>query len=45
MNQIIAPLNWELVDTFEFVGGASNDELKKAEAFGRSFADAISQSE
>ncbi|MCJ7679828.1 MAG: FprA family A-type flavoprotein [Candidatus Aminicenantes bacterium] len=45
MNRIIAPLNWDLVGAFEFIGGASNEELKKAEAFGRSFAEAISRNE
>jgi flavorubredoxin len=36
--RIVAPLKWELVDPFEFVGAPSEEELKKGEAFGAAFA-------
>ncbi len=39
--QLAELLNWELVDTLEFVGGASEEELQKGEAFGARFARAV----
>jgi flavorubredoxin len=41
LQRLVEPLKWEFVDAFEFAGGASKDELKKAEEFGRAFAKAI----
>lgn len=39
--KIIEPLKWELVDSFEFVGAPTNEDLKKGEEFGAKFADVI----
>jgi flavorubredoxin len=39
--KIIEPLKWELVDTLEFVGGASEKELAEGKAFGARFAQAV----
>jgi len=39
--QIIEPLKWELVDTLEFVGRASEKELAEGKAFGARFAQAV----
>jgi len=36
--RIIAPLNWELVDTFEFIGGPTEEDLRCGEEFGARFA-------
>ncbi|MEE9390525.1 MAG: FprA family A-type flavoprotein [Candidatus Aminicenantaceae bacterium] len=38
---IIEPLKWDLVDTLEFVGCPTGEELKKGEEFGTSFAESI----
>ncbi len=38
---IIEPLKWDLVDTLEFVGCPTGEELKKGEEFGASFAESI----
>lgn len=34
-------LKWEILDCFDFAGGLTNDELKKAELFGAQFAKKI----
>jgi anaerobic nitric oxide reductase flavorubredoxin len=36
--RIIAPLKWELVDTFEFIGSPTEEELRHGEDFGARFA-------
>jgi anaerobic nitric oxide reductase flavorubredoxin len=36
--RIIEPLKWELVDTFEFMGGPTEDDLRQGEEFGARFA-------
>lgn len=38
---IIEPLKWDLVDTLEFVGCPTGEELRKGEEFGASFAESI----
>ena len=35
---IIEPLKWELVDTFEFIGGPTEEDLRHGEEFGARFA-------
>jgi anaerobic nitric oxide reductase flavorubredoxin len=39
--QILEPLQWHWQDTFEFQGGPRQEDLKRGEAFGRSFAEAL----
>ncbi|MGC8874635.1 MAG: FprA family A-type flavoprotein [Chloroflexia bacterium] len=39
--RLIADLGWELVDSFEFVGAPTAEELRRGEAFGAAFARAI----
>jgi len=39
--ELIEPLKWELIDTLEFAGYPSSEELAKGERFGRSFAERI----
>jgi anaerobic nitric oxide reductase flavorubredoxin len=41
IRQIIEPLKWELVDSFEFVGSPTDKDLVKAEKFGEKFAGMI----
>jgi flavorubredoxin len=36
--RIIEPLKWELVDSFEFVGGPTEEDLRHGEEFGAGFA-------
>jgi anaerobic nitric oxide reductase flavorubredoxin len=36
--RIIEPLKWDLVESFEFVGGPTEEELKHGEEFGARFA-------
>lgn len=43
--QLVEPLNWKLVDSFEFQGGASEETLRQAEAFGARFARAVRDAE
>ena len=38
LEKIIEPLKWDLVDTLEFGGSPTEEELKKGEEFGRRFA-------
>ena len=41
LEQIIEPVKWELVDSFEFAGGPTEEDLKKGEEFGAGFAEVI----
>ncbi len=41
LKRIIEPVNWELVDTFEFAGGPTEEDLKRGEEFGANFAKLI----
>lgn len=41
LKNIVEPLKWELLDVLEFVGSPSDSDIKKAEAFGRNFAEQI----
>jgi len=41
LKQIIEPVKWELVDSFEFAGGPTAEDLKKGEEFGARFAEVI----
>lgn len=41
LKNIIEPLKWELMDTLEFIGSPKSEDLKRAEAFGRDFAEII----
>jgi len=36
--RIIEPLKWELVDSFEFTGGPTEEDLRHGEEFGACFA-------
>ena len=38
---IVEPLTWEVTDTFFFQGGPTDEDLKKALAFGRDFANSL----
>ena len=38
IKSLIEPLKWDLLDTFEFQGGPTSDDLKKGEQFGAEFA-------
>ncbi len=39
--KIIEPAKWDLVDSFEFNGGPTKEDLKKGEGFGAQFAEII----
>lgn len=41
MRKIVEPLKWDLVDTFEFLGAPTDDDIKKAEEFGARFAELV----
>jgi len=41
LKKIIEPVKWELVDSFEFVGKPTEEDLKKGEEFGARFAEVI----
>ncbi len=41
LKKIIEPLKWDLVDNLEFVGCPTEEDLKKGEEFGASFAQLI----
>lgn len=41
LEKIIEPLKWEMVDVFECKGGPTEADLKRAEEFGRKFAESI----
>jgi len=38
LERIIEPLKWELVDSFEFIGGPTEEDLRQGEEFGARFA-------
>ena len=38
IKDIIDPIQWDLDDIFEFIGGPTEDDLKKGEEFGAAFA-------
>jgi len=42
--RLIEPLKWELVDSFEFIGGPTEEDLKQGEEFGVRFARLIKTS-
>jgi len=39
--RIIEPAKWELIDSLEFIGGPTNQDLKQGEEFGARFAESI----
>lgn len=41
LKKIIEPVKWELVDSFEFVGKPTEEDVKKGEEFGARFAEVI----
>jgi flavorubredoxin len=41
LKNIIEPLKWELMNTLEFIGSPKLEDIKRAEAFGRDFAEII----
>ena len=41
IRSIVEPLNWEIVSTFSFQGGPTDEDLRKALAFGESFAESL----
>lgn len=41
LKKIIEPVRWEMVDSLEFVGKPSDEDLKKGAEFGASFAEII----
>ena len=43
--RLIEPLKWELVDSFEFAGGPTDEDLKQGEEFGARFARLIKASD
>lgn len=45
VRKIIEPLQWNLVDTFEFMGAPTSEQIKKAEEFGVRFAEAVKSQE
>jgi flavorubredoxin len=43
LEQLIEPLKWELVDSFEFQGGSTDDDLRHGEELGAQFARLIKE--
>lgn len=41
MQEIIKPLKWDLVDTFEFTGAPTDQDIRRAEELGALFAEAM----
>ncbi|GFP24824.1 FprA family A-type flavoprotein [Candidatus Hakubella thermalkaliphila] len=41
LQKIVEPVKWELVDSFEFVGKPSDEDLRKGKEFGAAFAELI----
>lgn len=41
LEKIAEPLSWEMVEVLEFQGGPTQEDLKRAEEFGRRFAEMI----
>jgi anaerobic nitric oxide reductase flavorubredoxin len=44
LKEIVEPLKWDWLDTFEFNGAPTRDSLREGEAFGERFARALLQS-
>lgn len=45
LEKIIEPLKWEITETLEFVGGPTEEELRRGEEFGQRFAKMIQKGE
>ena len=43
IKKLIEPVKWDMLDTFEFAGGPSDEELEKAIEFGAAFARAVKE--
>jgi len=43
LKEIIEPIKWELVDSFQFIGKPSKEDLKEGEEFGARFAELVSR--
>ncbi len=43
LKEIIEPIKWELVDSFQFIGKPSEEDLKEGEEFGARFAELVSR--
>lgn len=43
LEEIIEQLKWELVETLEFIGWPSHEDLKKGEEFGQRFAELVNK--
>lgn len=41
MKRIIEPAKWEVVDSFDFIGAPTKEDLQRGEAFGAAFAERI----
>jgi anaerobic nitric oxide reductase flavorubredoxin len=41
IKEILEPINWQLTDSFEFIGMPTDEELRKGEEFGRKFGEYI----
>jgi anaerobic nitric oxide reductase flavorubredoxin len=41
IKRIIEPAKWEVIDSFEFIGAPTKEDLKKGEEFGAAFAEHI----
>ncbi len=41
IKEIVEPLQWQLTDSFEFIGMPTDEELKKGEEFGRKFGELL----
>jgi len=41
LKKIIESVKWDIVDSFEFVGGVTKENLKRGEAFGEEFGNSI----
>ena len=44
IKEIVEPVNWQLTESFEFIGMPTDDELKKGEEFGKRFGELIKSS-
>ena len=43
IKEIVQPVKWDIADTLEIIGGPTEEDLKKAEAFGADFAKTIKE--
>jgi anaerobic nitric oxide reductase flavorubredoxin len=41
IKEIVAPINWQITDSFEFIGMPKDEELKKGKEFGRKFGELL----